>query len=87
MEYATFVENLAALPEGKEMNLVIKTLEPGKYKYEAKYVRAIVSRSPESLPGGDVLRVRFHNGELHPNPYAIKIVSELSGYPDVTPAR
>jgi hypothetical protein len=81
MEYATFVENLAALPEGKETNLVIKNLAPGKYKYEAKYVRAMVSRSPESLPDGDVLRVRFNNGELHPQPYAIKIVSELSGYP------
>ena len=85
MEYLTFAENLAALPEGKEGNLVIKKLSPRKYKYESKFVKATISRSPESLPGADTLWIRFYNGDLHPKPYAIKIVAELSGYPD-TPA-
>ncbi len=86
MEYLIFAENLAALPEGKEANLVIKTMEPRKYKYESKYVRATVSRNPDSMPGADVLWVRFYNGALHPKPYAIKVLAELSGYPD-TPGR
>jgi hypothetical protein len=81
MEYLIFTENLAALPEGKEGNLVVKTLEPRKYKYESKYVRATVSSSPGSLPGADTLWVRFYNGDLHPKPYAIKVIAELSGYP------
>jgi len=78
MEYVTFVENLAALPVGKEGNLHIKSLEPGKYKYEARYVKASVSPAGKSPAGGDTLEVRFYNGELHPEPYTIKIISELS---------
>lgn len=81
MEYLTFAENLAALPEGKEANLVIKRLSPRKYKYESQYVRATISRSSDSLPGADVLWVRFYNGNLHPKPYAIKVAAELNGYP------
>ena len=79
MEYLTFVKNLDELLEGKEVNLIIKDLNPGKRKYEARYVSARVANSPSG--GDDTLWVRFEKGLLHPEPLGIKIVEELGPYP------
>jgi len=77
-EYLVFVENIKKeLLEGREILLTIKDLTPGKRKYENRIVKAIVSSSPDKLPGGDVLRVRSWTGVLYPQPWAIKIVEEV----------
>lgn len=76
-EYLVFVQSLEDLPQDREIELALRDLTPGPYKYEARFVRARVSSSPDKLPGADVLRVRFSMGVLHPKPYAIKIVKEL----------
>lgn len=81
-EYLTFVESLKDLPDGQEVELTIKDLTPKdrRYKYEARYVRALVNSDPKKLPSSDTLWVRFRMGVLHPKPYAIKITKEIGEF-------
>lgn len=81
-EYLTFVESLKDLPDGQEVELTIKDLTPKdrRYKYEARYVKAIVNSDPSKLPGADTLQVRFRMGVLHPKPFAIKITKEIGEF-------
>jgi len=72
-EYDTFVETLADLKEGEEIELSIRNLE----NYEAQNVKAIVYSSKENLPDGDTLWIRFSRGVKHKEPWAIKIIEEL----------
>jgi len=77
-EYMVFVEDMKKeLLEGREILLTIKDLTPGKRKYENRIVKALVSSSPDKLPGGDILRVRSWTGVLYPQPWAIKIIEEI----------
>jgi hypothetical protein len=80
-EYDTFVDSLSELPQGQECRLTIRDLTPGRYKYRALYVRALVSSAAEQLPDGGTLWLRFPLGELHPQPWKIKIIEELKGLP------
>ena len=78
-EYVTFVRRLVDLGEGKQV-LFIKDLTPGPRKYDTKLVRAELSRNPDKLPDGDLLRIRSETGYLHPEPWAMKILEELPPY-------
>ena len=40
-------------------------------------VKAILSSSPEKLPGADTLWIRWQRGYLHPQPWAIKIIEDM----------
>jgi hypothetical protein len=56
-EYSVFVEDIKKeLVEGREIVLTIKDLTPGRRKYENRLVKAVVSRSPEKLPGSNILK-------------------------------
>ena len=79
-EYDIFVDALADLPEGRELNLTVRDLAPGPRKYEARYVKAIVSSKPEQMPEAATLWVRFQRGHLHPHPWAINILEQLGEY-------
>jgi hypothetical protein len=79
-EYLAFVETLNELPEGQELELYVKDLKPGVEKYDTRYVRAIVSSTPDKLPGADTLWLRSSMGVLHPKPWAIKLLSDLGEY-------
>ncbi len=83
-EYVTFVRSFQGLPEGKELELTVRDLSPGPRKYNARVVKAILSRSPEKMPG-DVLWLRSWTGFLHPHPWAIRIVQELGECLDKPP--
>ena len=86
-EYLTFVGKLEDLPQGEEIELLIKDLAPGRRKYDAHYVRALVSSDPEQLPESDVLWIRGWVGVLYPQPWAIRITREVGEFPSgVTPA-
>jgi hypothetical protein len=71
-EYDTFVNTLSELQEG-EGELAIRDCET----YEARVVKAIISSSPDKLPDGDTLWIRFSRGQLSPEPWAIKIIQDL----------
>jgi len=72
--YETFIlQDPSELTEGKEHVIQIRNAET----YEQKVVKAIVSSSPEKLPGADSLRVRWQRGQPMPNLWAIKIIEDL----------
>lgn len=79
-EFDTFIDNVQRLADGQECQLVIRDLTSGPRKYTSRYVRAIVSSSPETLLDSDTLWVRFPMGNLHPQPMAIKIMEELGEF-------
>jgi len=79
-EFDTFIESIQDLPDGQECQLVIRDLTPGPRKYESRYVRAIVSGSPDRFPEADTLWLRLPMGNLHPQPGAIKVVEELGEF-------
>lgn len=56
----------------------IETYVFDKESYEQVYVKAVISKDPMKLPGGDVLWVRDLKGKLFPQPWAIKIIERQS---------
>lgn len=80
-EFLTFVGKLEDLTQGKEVELLVKDLAPGRQKYDARYVRAVVSSDSKDLPDSDVLWIRGFVGVLYPQPWAIKITAEVGEFP------
>ncbi|MBI2979323.1 MAG: phenylphosphate carboxylase subunit gamma [Chloroflexi bacterium] len=76
MEYVTFTPDIKDLVENQETALTIKDLTPGRHKYGARIVKAILSSDPKRLPGGDILHVRSWTGVLYPQTWAIKITGD-----------
>ena len=74
-EYDTFVKKLEELPQGKEIELHVRDLTPGRNKYLVRRVKGVVSSEP--LDKGETLWLRFHTGYRHPQPWGIKITAEL----------
>jgi len=79
-EWVIFVPSPEDLVEGKETLVTIRDLSPGKKKYNARVVKAILSRNLENLPGADTLWVRSWIGTLYPRPWAIRIIEEAGDY-------
>ena len=72
--YETFIlRDPNEIADGAEQVIQIRDAET----YEQKVVRAIVSSSPQKLPGADTLRIRWQRGQLVPQPWAIKIIEDL----------
>ncbi len=78
-QYLTFVERLENLPEGKELEILIKDLTPGRDKYDSRYVKAIISASPS--PGGDSLVIKGLVGLPYPGLRGIRITKEVGEFP------
>jgi hypothetical protein len=77
-EYQTFITRSEDIPEGQEVELVIKDLTPGPRKYDGLRVKAVVYKSEKSITGGHTLYVRSEVGVLQPQIWTIKIVETLS---------
>ncbi len=84
MECESFVKHFSDLEENKKSVLTIRDLTSGRRKYNARIVRAMVSRSPEALQNWDKLWVRSAVGVKDPEPWGLKIVEELG---DTTPGK
>jgi len=82
-EYQTFITKSEDIPEGQEVELVIKDLTPGPRKYDGSRVKAVVYKSEKSITGGCTLYVRSEVGVLQPRLWTIKIIEEL---PDLIPS-
>lgn len=80
--YDTFFDEPEKLPQLMETDLVVRELTPEdrRYKYESRYVKAVVSRDPSKLPDGDELLIRYQRGGLFGEKWAIKILEELGEY-------
>ncbi len=74
-EFETFARDRARLLSGKEVVMTLRDLSPGRAKYRAVNVRAVVSRPPQ--PGEPVLWIRSVVGNRDPEPCSVRIVKEL----------
>ena len=77
-EYMAWVEDLDKIKGPQELTLTIRDMEPGRHKYGARNVVAVVSPAP--MPEADVLRMRYPNGRLLPEPWFIKVIKELEDF-------
>jgi hypothetical protein len=77
--FETFIINDPnEITEGVEALIQVRDAET----YEERIVKAIVSRSPEKLPGADALRVRWQRGQSLPELWAIKILEDMGSVMD-----
>ena len=76
-ELRVFVPDIKDLRENEPIKLTVKDLSPGRSKYSAMVVRAIVSSDPGQLPGADSLQVMSWTGVPYPGVWAIKIIEQL----------
>ena len=78
-QWEVFVMDMSELAEGKDIELSIRTLNPGLQKYTYKRVRAQVSVSLDKF--ADQLQVRLGRGQLSPAKYSIKVIEEIQRIP------
>ncbi|MBE7417923.1 MAG: phenylphosphate carboxylase subunit gamma [Ideonella sp.] len=78
-QWEVFVTDLAELAEGRDLELTIRTLEPGIHKYTYKRAKVRVSAKTDALPDG--LQVRFGRGQLAPQRYSLKLLEEVDRLP------
>lgn len=78
-QWEVFVSDLAELVEGSDLELTIRTLEPGIHKYTYQRAKVRVARDLDALP--DRLQVRFGRGQLAPQRYSIRVLEEVERLP------
>jgi phenylphosphate carboxylase gamma subunit len=78
-QWEVFVMDLAELAEGKDLELTIRTLNPGIHKYTYKRVKARVSAALEQFP--DRLQVRMGRGQLSERKFSIQVLEEVQRMP------
>lgn len=78
-QWEVFVSDLSELPEGRDVELTIRTLEPGIHKYTYKRARVRLSKSPDELP--DRLQVRYGRGQLAPQRFSMRVLEEVQRLP------
>jgi hypothetical protein len=76
-QYEAFLAEPKSIPEGEPIRFFIRDLTPGPRKYDARFVKAIVSSSPEKLSGSDTLQLRSLGGKIYPKVLSIKIIEDL----------
>lgn len=78
-QWEIFVMALDELPEDRDLELSIRTLNDGLQKYTYKRVRAQVSRDAAQFP--DRLQVRFGRGQLARESFSINVLDEIQRFP------
>ena len=78
-QWEVFVSELSELAEGRDVELTIRTLDPGIHKYTYRRAKVRVSRDTSELPDG--LQVRFGRGELAPQRFSIRVLEEVQRMP------
>lgn len=74
-EYEAFVRDLERTVSGRPVVLTLRDMTPGKKKYRAVHVRAVVSNPPKA--GEPVLWLRSVVGVKYPQPYSVRILEQL----------
>ena len=74
-EYEAFVRDVEKTLSGQPVVLTLRDLTPGKKKYRAVHVRAVVSKPPKA--GEPMLRLRSVVGVKYPWPCSVRILEEL----------
>jgi hypothetical protein len=74
-EYEAFVRDIERVLSGHPVVLTLRDLTPGRKKYRALHVRAVVSRPPK--PEEPLLWLRSVVGVKFPWPCSVRILEEL----------
>lgn len=77
--WEVFVLDMSELAEGRDLELSLRTLNPGIHKYTYKRVSCRVSSNVDALP--DRLQVRMGRGQLSPARYSIQVLGEIQRCP------
>lgn len=77
--WEVFVMSMSELAEGEDLELSIRTLNPGKQKYTYRRVRCQVSAAADRL--ADELQVRMGRGQLSAARYSIKVIEDVERMP------
>jgi hypothetical protein len=75
--FETFVRNIADLPEGRATFLVLRDLAPGRRKYFAQNVVAVVARADHPQDDFHPLIVRSMVGNPYPGQWWVKVLESL----------
>jgi len=78
-QWEVFVMDVAELVEGTDLELTIRTLNPGVQKYTYMRVRAQVSTALDQF--ADQLQVRLGRGQLSKARFSIKVIEEIQRCP------
>lgn len=78
-QWEVFVADLNELPEGRDLELTIRTLDPGIHKFTYKRAKVRVSQDLSALP--DKLQVRYGRGQLAPQKFSVKVLEEVERLP------
>ena len=78
-QWEVFVMDVAELAEDTDLELTIRTLNPGVQKYTYKRVKAQVSSALDKF--ADQLLVRLGRGQLSMARFSIKVLEEIQRCP------
>jgi phenylphosphate carboxylase gamma subunit len=78
-QWEVFVMDVAELAEDTDLELTIRTLNPGVQKYTYKRVKAHVSSALDKF--ADQLQVRLGRGQLSKARFSIKVIDEIQRCP------
>ena len=78
-QWEVFVMDMSELAEGEDIEISIRTLNPGMHKYTYTHVRAQVSSALDKFP--DQLQVRMGRGQLSAAKFSIKVIEEIRRLP------
>lgn len=78
--WEVFVTDMSELVEDEELELTVRTLNPGIHKYTYKRVKAQIDSSLDAF--ADRLQVRFGRGQLSKKQFAINVTGEVQRFPD-----
>jgi phenylphosphate carboxylase gamma subunit len=78
-QWEVYVTAVSELVEDRDLELTIRTLDPGIHKYTYKRVKAQVSSSLDRHP--DRLQVRLGRGQLSKSTFSIRVLEEVQRIP------
>lgn len=78
-QWEVFVNDLSELAEGKDLELTIRTLNPGIHKYTYIRAKAQVSANLEQFK--DRLQVRLGRGQLASKQFSVRVIEEVQRIP------
>lgn len=78
-QWEVYVNDVKELAEDAEIELTIRTLNPGIHKYTYKRVRAQLSSDLKKH--ADQLQVRLGRGQLSNSRFSIKVLGEVQRMP------
>jgi phenylphosphate carboxylase gamma subunit len=78
-QWEVYVNDVKELAEDAEIELTIRTLNPGIHKFTYKRVRAQLSSDLKKH--ADQLQVRLGRGQMSPSRFSIKVLGEIQRMP------